>query len=463
MDTTTVTEYQEAVSRLETFMNFERNPAALSSAGFGTERMSNLMRRIGSPHLTMPVVHIAGTKGKGSTAHMVAAALSAAKMRVGLYTSPHVDNLRERILLGRRLIGERQFVLAAKTVLKAAEDMRAAGHEPSYFEALTAIAFQSFHAAGMEALVVETGLGGRLDATNLPGLPVVAVGITAISRDHEDILGSDLASIAAEKAGIIRKNVPVASAVNEPSALGVIMTRTSELDAPLFRIGRDVTWRSRKGGSAIDRPERGQRLDFETWRAIYPDISMPLLGEHQIENAALALALIELFAEGSRRGPLDVRALKNGWRTMNIPARFEVLSNRPWVVVDGGHNPAAAWAAAETMRRNFSTRKRVLVFGAAADKDVRTMLRVLAPLFGTIVAAPYDSPRACPPMEIKAILDAQDYQGGVLIAESPKAALEAARERVPEDGLILAFGSFYLAGEIRALASRRAANTALIV
>ncbi|MDR0361844.1 MAG: bifunctional folylpolyglutamate synthase/dihydrofolate synthase [Planctomycetota bacterium] len=457
MDTTTVTEYQEAIQRLDSFMNFERNPAALSAGGFGTERMANLMRRIGSPHLTMPAVHIAGTKGKGSTAHLVAAALTASKIMVGLYTSPHVNDLRERIVIGRRPVNERRFALAARTALKAAEDMRADGHEPSYFEVLTAIAFQFFHNAGVEVVVLEAGLGGRLDATNLPDLPVLATGISSISRDHEDILGADLPLIAAEKAGIIRRNVPVATSVTEPGALDVIIKTAAAMESPLFRVGEDVRFSRRENRQPPPRPERGQRIDFETWRALYPDVSLGLLGDHQAENAALALALVELFMDGSSRGPLDGGALRSGWRNLAIPARMEILGGRPRLVVDGGHNPSAAWAVAEAVAGVFPAERRVLVFGSAADKDSRTMLRILAPLFDRIVFSAYDSPRAKTATELMAELAELGRGDKGTAAESPARALELARGLVPDDGLILAFGSFYLAGEVRsaALAAER--------
>ncbi len=448
MNTSTIITYNEAVALLDSFINYERTPPASGASGFGTERMSNLLERLDSPHLAAPAVHIAGTKGKGSSASLVAAALSSTGMKVGLYMSPHVDTLRERIMVNGRPISERQFSESCQAAVKAASDMRADGHEPTWFEVLTATAFHAFNTLGVEAMVLETGMGGRLDATNVSDLRAAAVGITTISLDHENILGTTLAEIAAEKAAIIRAGVPVVVMSQEKEALKVILKRAKDIGAPVFRVGTDITASVRKKPLA-DRPELGQRVDMETWRSIYPDLVLSMLGEHQIQNAGLALGLAELFMEGTGKGPLDSLALKRAWRGMALPARMEVYSTKPWLVVDGAHNPASAWAAAETVVNSFTSEKRTLIFGAAEDKNVKAMLRILAPLFRTVIVSPFESPRSVNPTKLAEFMADEYPEIETKIAESADEALALAKKSVDAEGLILVAGSLYLAGEIR--------------
>ena len=457
MNASTLFSYNEAIALLDTFVNFERTPPAAGDSGFGTERMSNLLRRLDSPHLVAPVAHIAGTKGKGSTAFLTAAALAGSGLKTGLYMSPHVENMRERIMVNGRPISERQFAESCQAATKSAADMRADGHEPTYFEVLTAAAFHAFNAVGVEAIVLETGLGGRLDATNVPDLRVAVTGISTISMDHEKVLGNTLTAIAGEKAGIIRSGVPVVTGPQSHEAMKVIRSRTDSVGAPLFRTGEDVVASIRKGVTT-DRPELGQRLDMETWRSLYPDVVLSLLGDHQVTNAALALGVTELFLEGIGKGPMDSLALKRAWRGLILPARLEVFSTHPWLVIDGAHNPASAWAAAEVITQTFSTRERTLVFGVASDKDAETMLRVLAPLFQNVILTPFESPRCVGVESLAEFMEKTFPAIKTIRAANSSEALALARETVSAEGLILAAGSMYLAGEIRA-ASRQAQGT----
>ncbi len=455
MELNTLPTYEETLQHLDTFHNQERvgvTPAAMNG---GSERMARLMKRLGSPQAAIPALHVAGTKGKGSVTHMVAAALTAAGLKTGLYTSPHVSDIRERIRIHGRPIGEMRFVEASAPVLHEAEAMRQEGMAPSWFEVMTATAIVAFKNARVEAMVLETGLGGRLDATNLPDLRLVAAGLTTISRDHENILGSSLTAIAGEKAAIIRRNIPVVVMPQDASVMDVIRDRSRALSAPLFVVGKDLQVELRKPVQA-DKPSIGQRLDFETWRSVYPDIPVAMLGNHQADNAGMALGLVDLFLEYMDREPLDVIALKRAWRSLTLPARMEVVGHTPWHVVDGAHNPASAWAAAETVTEAFSTVERTLVFGVAKDKDYRTMLRVLAPLFKHIVVTPFDSDRAVTPEELDAFIKSEFPKVKTSVAIDPTHALELAQAATPVDGLILTAGSFYLAGEMRKLAESQA-------
>lgn len=457
MEINTLPTYEEVLETLDTYQNLERIGVTPAALGGGSDRMHKLVKRLGSPHANIPAIHIAGTKGKGSVSHMVAAALTAAGLKTGLYTSPHVDDLRERIQVHGRPINQQRFIEAAVTVLREASEMRDDGHAPSWFEIVTAIALVAFHNARVEAMVLETGLGGRLDATNLPDLRLVASGITAISKDHEEVLGSSLTSIAAEKAAIIRQNVPVVSMAQEDSVRQVVEARAREQNAPLFTVGKDIQVSFRKDATP-DKPGIGQRLDLETWRNVYPDIPIAMLGKHQAANAGLALGLTDLFLEYMDRESLDSLILKRAWRSLALPARFEVMANNPWHVVDGAHNPASAWVAAETVLENFSATDRTLIFGVAKDKDYKAMLRILAPLFSHIVLAPYDSPRAAAPEELDQFIKSEFPRTKTAIAIDAAHAMELASGFTPLDGLILTCGSLWLAGEMRTLCRREKAK-----
>lgn len=450
MEINTLPSYREVVELLDTYNNLERSAPVPGSLSGGSERMARLMKRLGSPHATIPAMHVAGTKGKGSTTAMVAVALSAAGFRTGLYASPHVGELRERIMINGRPVGEQRFVEACAAVLREAEVMRGEGNSPSWFEIMTATAFVAFRQAKVEAMVLETGLGGRLDATNLPDTRLVVSGLTSISLDHKEILGDTLSEIAAEKAAIIRSNTPVVSAAQEPGVMRVIAQRARDCHAPLFRVGKDVVVGVRKPVQP-DKPNMGQRLDFETWRNVYPDIPLALLGGHQAENAGLALGLVDLFLEYMDREPLDSLILKRAWRGLVLPARMEVVGSKPWHVIDGAHNPASAWAAAETLLESFTATERTLIFGVAGDKDWRAMLRILVPLFGRIVFTPYESDRAVDPAELAAFATAEFP--GIKIASAIDAAhaIELAEGFTSPDGLMVTTGSLYLAGEMRIL------------
>lgn len=449
METDTLTSYGEVLDRLDSFHNLERAGFAPGSMAGGSARMAILMKRLGSPHAGIPSVHIAGTKGKGSVSHMTAAALTAAGLRTGLYTSPHVDDVRERIQVRGRPVEKDEFVRAALPVIHEAEKMENGGLPLSWFEVFTAVAFVAFRAARVDAMVLEVGLGGRLDSTNLPDLNVRVCGITPISKDHEAVLGSTLSAIAGEKAGIFREHIPVVTAPQAEDVMNVLSARAKELSAGVLVAGRDIRFSVRQP-LQLDKPSLGQRLDFETRRNVYPDIPVLMPGRHQAENAALALGLVDLFLEYMDREPLDALVLKRAWRTLALPARLEVVSDHPWHIVDGAHNPASAWVAAETVDEAFSADNRTLVFGVASDKDYRAMLRILAPLFRRIIVTGFNSSRAVPASDLADFLGREFPKIAVSVAEDVRDALRAAESQTPSDGLILTTGSLWLAGEMRA-------------
>lgn len=453
METQSLPSYEDVLARINSFHNLERAGMASDSLNSGSERIVRLMRRVGSFHVSIPAVHIAGTKGKGSVSHLCAAALNAAGLRTGLYTSPHVSDVRERIQIKGRPITRQRFIEAAEPILYEATLMRNEGDCLSWFEIMTAIAIVAFANARVDAMVLETGLGGRLDSTNMPDMRVAAVGITSISKDHEEILGSTLEEIAAEKAAIIRKNTPVVVMPQKESVMRVISARAREMGARLFLVGKDIDVEIRQPVEK-DKPSFGQRLNLETWRNVYPDIPLAMLGEHQAANAGLALGLADLFLEYMDREPLDSLVLKRAWRSLSLPARMEVVSTQPWHIVDGAHNPASAWAATETLLGSFSSSRRTLVFGVAADKNYTSMLRILVPLFSHIIVTPFDSPRATPVETLSKFIKKEFPDVAVMTGIDPSHALTVAESVTPADGLILSTGSMWLAGEVRALMQR---------
>ncbi|MDR3078063.1 MAG: hypothetical protein LBV15_04795, partial [Planctomycetota bacterium] len=394
-NTSILPSYRETLEHLDTFNNLERSMPSATFFRNGGERMRRLLKRVGQPHLGVPALHLAGTKGKGSASHLAEAAIRVAGFKTGTYTSPHVLDLRERIAVTGIPIGVGAFAEAASEVLGEAEAMRREGQAPSYFETLTVIALAAFRNAKVEAIILEAGLGGRLDATNIPDLRVVAAGITAISKDHEDLLGHSLVEIAAEKAEIIRPGAPVVSAPQTEAVAKLVAEKAGGLQSPLFTVGKEIKVEASRE-PIPDKPLLGQRLNLETRRGFYNDITLTMLGRHQAENAGLALGLADLFLEYMDREPLDPLILKRAWRGLTLPARLETVAQSPWRIVDGAHNPASAWFAAETLVKCFTATDRTLVFGVASDKDWRTMLRIFAPLFRNVVLTAYDSPRAAP-------------------------------------------------------------------
>lgn len=449
MGTITETRSPGPLELLDTFINLEKLPPRPGFDGLGTENMAELLRRLGQPQAGIPAVHIAGTKGKGSTASMAAALLAAAGLKVGLYTSPHVNHLRERIMLNGRPVSEEAFAAALEEALAPAEAMRSEGRAPSYFEVLTAAAFLAFHTAGVEAMVLETGLGGRLDATNISDLDVAAAGLTPISMDHEDILGHTLKEIAAEKAGILRRGVPILSAEQEAGVAKLIADRAERLSSRLLLVGRDVSAR-RGPPPPPDHPELPQTIDLAAWRANYKEVPLPYLGGHQADNAAMALGLAELLLERMGRQPLARQAIETAWRGLNLPGRMEVLASHPWRIVDGAHNPASAWAAAEVLEERFSRGDRTMVFGVAGDKDWRTMLKILAPLVDRVVFTSFASPRAENPAALRDWMRERFPEKPCSTAADVTDALKQARKAAQSTGLILVTGSMWLAGEARA-------------
>jgi dihydrofolate synthase / folylpolyglutamate synthase len=430
--------YQATLDYIYNFIDYERMHAPRDASGYDLRRMYELLEGIGSPHLCAPVVHVAGTKGKGSTAVMIHAILDAAGQRTGLYTSPHLNDLRERIRVGHRLISETELMTLTERLKPkiAAVNRRASYGLLTTFEVLTTLAFAHFKDKQVDWQVLEVGLGGRLDATNVI-IPEVAV-ITSISRDHTDVLGNELAGIAAEKAGIIKPGRPVVTSPQTPEVMAVLEEICRQRQAPLIKVGQDITWHESSVGLA------GQNVSISGRLGSY-HITIPLLGRHQQQNAAVAIAALEVLTENGLA--LDNESIRAGMAAVRWPGRLQLVHRDPLIVVDGAHNPDAAHRLYDGLVEFFGVPASgaTLILGASIDKDAGGVIDALSPLFDRFIATGSQHPRAMTADALRDLFAGRDI-GAEVAADIPTAlrmALQDAGKR-----LICATGSLFVAGEV---------------
>jgi len=438
--------YRAALDFLYARINYEQLPREqYSAAEFKLDRMQALLQRIGDPQLQFPAIHIAGTKGKGSTAVICAALLEAAGKRVGLFTSPHLTRFEERMRVNGVEPSPSEVVSLVADVSSAADSLAAEGPDrrPTFFEITTAMAWKYFQHACAEIVVLEVGLGGRLDATNVCR-PAATI-ITSISKDHTQLLGDTLAEIAREKAGIIKPSVPVFCGVTEEPAAGVIEQVARQAAAPLFKLGRDIECRDMRPEDTAARLPHWLASIRTPWRE-HADVHVPLAGQHQVANTALALTAFDDVMRET--GAPDDNVIARGLRAVQWPLRIEVLASRPLIIADAAHNPASMAALIATLQR-VRAREKIAVFSASRDKDVPEMLRIAAGFFDRIVLTQYTSnPRATPVAELAASATAAGVRLFDII-ESPPVAWQFALQHAGPDDLLCITGSFFLGAELR--------------
>jgi dihydrofolate synthase/folylpolyglutamate synthase len=382
---------------------------------------------------------------------MLAAALGASGRKVGLFCSPHLHRLEERFRIGERdataaeMLG---LVEAVRPVVEEldAEEARRGRRGPTFFEVTTAMGLLHFARRGVDLAVIEVGMGGRLDSTNIVR-PLVSV-ITSISLDHTRQLGSTTAAIATEKAGILKRRRPGVSGVTEEAPRASIRRVAAMRKAALRELGQDFHFEYHRPAQPVRRPDGGA-VTVRTWRRDWGTVRLPLLGPHQAHNAAVALAALDVIEEQG----LEVAhgEVERGFARLSVPVRVEVLAERPWLVLDGAHNVASAESLAETLETCLPAGPRTLVFGTTRDKDLAGQLQVLLPLFGPCIATRYvGNPRAVPP---EVVAEAIRALGGreAAVAADPAEALALAGRLTPRDGLICVTGSMFLAAEARAV------------
>lgn len=427
-----LTTYEQAIEYLYGRINYERaHVDSYTSSDFRLDRMRGLLERIGNPQERIPAVHVAGTKGKGSTCAMIAAATRAAGIRTGLYTSPHLTRYEERFTVDGALPAPAVVVELVNALRPAVAEMDRlpAKLNPTYFEITTALAWLLFEREGVQLAVLETGLGGRLDSTNVCQ-PWVTL-ITNVSRDHTQLLGSTVGAIAAEKAGIIKPGVPVISGVQHPEARAVIETVAGAKQAPLWLLGRDFAF-------TVEAQARvAVRCDHEELAGL----PLTLRGPHQAINTSLAVAALLRLRE--RGLVVPDAAIRTGLATVSWPGRVEVVGDGPEVVLDAAHNWESAKALVETLLTQFSDRRRVLVFATTRDKDVRGLARLLLPHFETVILTRYtENPRSVPAEELAAFIGATSDRR-VHVTATPAVAWECARQLAGSDDQIVITGSFF--------------------
>lgn len=428
-------------------------------------RIAALMDLLGSPQRAYPAIHVAGTNGKTSVTRMIDALLARLHRRVGRTTSPHLQVATERISIDGAPISPRTYVdtyreLAPYIEMVDAQSQAAGGPAMSKFEVLTAMAFVAFAEAPVDVAVVEVGLGGRWDATNVVDGQVAV--ITPISLDHADYLGDDLAGIAAEKAGIIKKapdslvphDTVAILARQQPEVTDVLLRRTVEADAAVAREGSEFTVLARQ--IAVG----GQQLDLQGLGGVYSDIFLPLHGEHQARNASLALAAVEAFFGAGPERQLDVDAVREGFASLTNPGRLERVRNAPTVFLDAAHNPDGARALAAALSAEFDFRKLVGVVAIMGDKDVDGILTALEPVFDEIVVTHNGSPRGLDVERLADLAVARFGDERVVLAPTLPDAIETAiglAEEVAQPGEavsgagVVVTGSVVTAGAARTL------------
>ena len=399
----------------------------------GLETMTALMGRLGMPQARYRTLHIAGTNGKGSTAAMAASVLQSAGYRVGLYTSPHLVEFRERIRVNGEMIAESQ-------VARLTEHIQASclpDISPTFFEYTTAMAFQHFAETEVDVAVLEVGLGGRFDATNV--VTPMACAVTTIALDHQDYLGTTLSSIAFEKAGIIKQGVPVVLGRLDEEARRTVEQVAQERQAPVFRVDKDFRIEG----------EAPSHFSYRGWDSQYEGLTCALEGRHQLDNAACALALLE--AAAPQGITVTAESVREGLRAVNWAGRLEVVDHHPTILVDGAHNPAAASVLADYLThsvRSHPARRVVLVLGMMRDKDHRGFVEPLKELVDEVVLTQADLSRSATAQELRAAL--VEVFPSSHVAPSLSEAMTLARQLAGPDDLVCVTGSLMLVGECQA-------------
>lgn len=424
--------YEEALEILAESTKFGIN--------LGLERIGSLLNCFGNPQERLAVIHVGGTNGKGSTCAMLAAMLKQAGYRVGLYISPHLSSYRERIAINGELISGADFADLLSEMTPFFRTVSAqTGENPTEFEVLTAMAMLYFYRQKVDICILEVGMGGSIDSTNIIKEPLLSI-ITNVSLDHMDYLGNTLEKIAEVKSGIIKAKRPVITASEEEPVLAVIQKKARELQAPLYQAGKVVAC------SLIRENEEGQVFTARSTQRDYGRLNLGLLGEHQLANAATALTAVEILAAGGWQ--IDIAAIRQGLAQVRWPGRLEILRKEPLVVIDGAHNPAgmemlARWLKGMKARCN----RVVLVIGMLADKDRSKAVQFIKPYVDQVIVTRPVSPRAGDWQQLARCFDLNEQD--IFIEERLSAALELALGLVEKRDMLLVTGSLYLIGEVR--------------
>ena len=477
--------YEEALAFLYKAIDYEKLISFQYNAStFSLDRMVKMLEYVGNPHKGFPSIHITGTKGKGSTAIMISTILEHAGLKTGLFTSPHLIDLKERIQINRQNITENDFTSNLNELRPYIQHLRdtTPSASPTFFEILTAIALRYFKKKLVEMAVLEVGLGGRLDSTNVV-IPHVSI-ITNVGFDHTAILGNTLSSIAYEKAGIIKQGVPVVSAIEAPEALSVIEKTCKEKDARLYLLGRDIWVEEEQGihenNSELHRhnhraildfglrnadlspnpqfqvqnpksetrnpkSERGLLCKIRTWRHTYNNIFLPVIGAHQAKNCALVLGALEIMREQGAIS-IDDETIRNALAQVHCPARVEVIGKNPFIILDYAHTVDSMRFLRMSLLENFKFHKLILILGFAQDKDLDNILREIVTVGDSIIVTRSKNPRAAPPEDLSQRIERLCGKQSK-ITDNTQDAVVVAKQIASKEDLICITGSAYVAGE----------------
>ncbi len=439
-------DYSEAERYLQGLTDYEKSTSILyNPANYDLRRMHLLLSALGDPHVGRNTVHIAGTKGKGSTAAMISSILTAAGYRTGRFTSPHLFSWQERIAVNGRPITKRDFARIAGTIRNCVSKINEEARfgKITTFEALTAMAFCYFREKQADVQVLETGMGGKLDSTNVVDRPDVCI-ITSVSLDHTQILGNTVAQIASEKAGIIKPGCALVSAPQPLEAMEIIEKRRRKTLTTLVLAGRDITWENQ--GSNW----RRQIFSVHSKSGSYT-LKLPLLGDYQMENAVLAIAAIEALQKKGLR--IGCTHIMRGMSNVKWPVRLQVLTRKPWLIADGAHNPYSIKKVVESIRQYFPHKRTLVIFGSSQDKDIEGMAKELAGFADQVILTASSHPRAATTDRLLAAF--QNSGVPSTATDSAREALSSALNKMEKDDLILATGSLFLAAAIQEAFSKR--------
>ncbi|PYC66634.1 dihydrofolate synthase [Micromonospora arborensis] len=404
----------------------ELNARGFTRMVFELDRIESLLDLLGSPQRAYPAIHLTGTNGKTSTARMIDSLLRAHGLHTGRYTSPHLETVRERISLDGEPVSEERFASVYREIKPLADLVDARSDEPlTYFDMTTALAFATFADAPVDIAVVEVGLGGAEDATNVLQAGVCV--ITPIGLDHTEWLGDTLQDIALAKAGIIHPGATVIAAAQEEEAAGPLLDRCAEVGATIAREGTEFGVLGR--AVAVG----GQVLSLQGLGGVYDDVFVPLHGAHQAQNAAVALAAVEAFLGAGARRQLDIEAVREGFASTSSPGRLERVRNAPTILLDGAHNPHGMAATVTALQEEFAFSKLVAVVGVLADKDAEGLLALLEPVVDQLVVTRNSSPRAMPTAELVELAGEIFGEERVELAEEMPDAIELAVALAEED------------------------------
>ncbi|HSW58296.1 MAG TPA: folylpolyglutamate synthase/dihydrofolate synthase family protein [Dehalococcoidales bacterium] len=430
--------YNEAINFVYNFTNYEAVPRPHAEDNYDLRRLFEILERLGNPHLKAKSLHITGTNGKGSTAAMLASVMTAAGYKTGLYTSPHLITTRERFMIDGKMISESDLADIMTRLKPHIEEVnrKATYGKLTVFEILTVLCFVYFAENKLDFQVMEVGMGGRYDATNVVK-PEVCL-LTTISYDHCDILGDTLTKIAGEKSGIIKPGCTVISHPQEEEAAVVIRRACREQRVKLIQVGQDVTLK------ALEYDFEHQAMEIKGRLGTY-QVSIPLLGQFQLNNTAAVVAALEVLIENGYK--ITPEAIRKGLANVQFPGRMNIVSRNPLTVIDGGHNPGAAHNLKEALLKYFKPTRRILVIGIAGDKDIPAIIQELAPVFQTVIVTRANSQRAAKTDRLSA--EFAKYGVSAVQIGNVKDALNEARKIASPQDLIVVTGSLYVVGEAK--------------